>query len=386
VGDGRKRPRIPTLLVLKSLLLMLWSRLGSFNALEQERPGGGWRRWLGGALHSADNLGQVAATLDLRDLRRALYKHYALRRRKKTLKPFARGLWPLILDGHEGNASFLRYCPECSRRTVHTKAGDRIQYYHRYVLALLLHAEGVLLLDVEAVRPGEDELAAARRLVERLLTHLPRAFNVVVGDALYLNPQLARLVADRRKYFLAVLKNENRDLLVDARSLFSEVNPTAHQERKTTSLWWDIDGFTSWPQFGDPVRVARSVETTTVRRQATKTDETRTVEWVWATNLPSHKFPTATIVRLGHRRWSIENEAFNELVNDWHVDHIYKHDLTAMVAMWLLVCLAYNLFHVFVVRNLKPQCRKGHDLRHWANLIRAAFYNALPLRPRPRPP
>ena len=148
--------------------------LGSFNALEEERPGRYWRRWLGGNLHSADNLRDVAAVIGVDDVREVLRQHYALRRRNKTLKPIAPGLWPLIFDGHESNSSFLRCCPQCLRRTVHTKHGDRIQYYHRYVLALLLHADGVLLMDIEPQRPGEDEIAPARRLLARALANGPR--------------------------------------------------------------------------------------------------------------------------------------------------------------------------------------------------------------------
>lgn len=377
VRDARVKPRVPTVRVLKSDMLMLWARLGSFNAIGQQRPGGYSRRWLGGDVHSADNLGAVAAVVETDDVREMLRQHYALRRRKKTLKPAAHGLWPLILDGHESNSSFLRSCPQCSQRTVHFKTGDRIQYYHRYVLALLLHKDGVLLMDIEPQRPGEDETAAAKRLLDRALAHYPRAFNLVLGDALYLNPTLWRLVLDHGKDFLAVLKNENRDLLVDARSLFGEVEPVAHREKRTESLWWDIEGFTSWGQLGHPVRVARSVQTTTVRRQRTKKEEVETVEWVWATSLSVLKAPMQTVVWLGHRRWSIENEAFNELVNQWHANHVYKHGLNAMVVLWLLVCLAYNLFHVFITRNLKPQLRHAHTIRHWAKLIEAEFYSTL---------
>lgn len=386
VRDARVKPRIPVGLVINSLLIMLWTRLGSFNALEEERPGRYWRRWLGGDLRSADNLGAVAAVIQVDDVREVLRQHYALRRRKKTLKPIAPGLWPLIFDGHESNSSFLRCCPDCLQRTVHTKHGDRIQYYHRYVLALLLHADGVLLMDVEPQRPGEDEMAPARRLLARALANCPRAFNLVVGDALYLHPDFCRLALDHHKDFLAVLKNENRDLLVDVRSLIPQVQPVAHHEGRTESLWWDIEGFTSWTQLGHPVRVARSVETTTVRRQRTKKDEDHTVEWVWATSLPVEKASTQTVVHIGHRRWSIENEAFNELVNQWHANHIYKHDLNAMVAIWLLLCLTYNLFHVFIARNLKPQLRDGHAQRHWASLIRAEFYSRLVPGLHARPP
>ena len=70
--DHRKRPRVPLARGLRTLLLMLWVRLGSFNAIEEERPGGRWCRWLRGPIPSADTLGRIAAAADPDDLRRAL--------------------------------------------------------------------------------------------------------------------------------------------------------------------------------------------------------------------------------------------------------------------------------------------------------------------------
>ncbi len=69
---------------------------------------------------------------------------------------------------------------------------------------------------------------------------------------------------------------------------------------------------------------------------------------------------TQRVVRLGHARWDIQNPGFNELVNAWHGDHVYKHDSNAIEAFWLTLLLAYNLFHAFVRLNLKVE---GHSLK-----------------------
>jgi len=378
VRDDRVRPQIPTERVLKSILLMLFSRLGSLHALEEHRPGGAWRRWLGGELHSADTVGRVAALTHVDDVRALLHQHYALRRRKKTLEAPVRGVWPLILDGHEATHSMLTCCPDCSQRVLHTLAGDRIQYYHRYVLALLLHREGVLFLDLEPQRPGEDEIAAAGRLLERLLASCPRAFTLAMGDALYLDPRLTRPLEAHGKHFLAVLKNERRDLVVDARSLFAQTEPIVHHTAHTVSQWWDVEGFTTWPQGAKSVRVVRSVETTTVRRQRTGEAEEQTSQWLWATSLPYELVPTSTLVALAHRRWSIENEGFNDLVNVWHANHVYKHDLNAMVVFWLLLCLVCNLVDTFLSRSLKACLRDRYTRGQWRAFIATEFHGHPP--------
>ena len=386
IRDRRQRPRIPLARGLRTLLLMMWVRLGSLNAIEEERPGGRWRRWVRGDIPSAETLGRTAAAANPEDLRRALVDHHHRRRCKKTLHPIG-GKWrPLVFDGHEANASFLRSCKQCLKRTLKTKAGPRTQFYHRYVLAVLLHRDGAVLMDVEPQRSGEDEMAAARRLLERALREYPRAFNLVGGDALYLNPGFCKLALDHGKDFIAVLKNENRDLLVDARSLMAPQHTVSHRTKTTTFQWWDIEGFTTWPQLGRPVRVVRSVETHTVKRQRTAKPHAQTREWLWATSLPKKLAPTRLVVQLGHGRWTIENEGFNQLVNEWHADHVYKHDLDAMVTLWLLVCLAYNLFRAWLTRNVKGVLRRGRTCRFWVRRIAAEFMAGLPVSARTRAP
>src|SRR6185295_15273955 len=90
----------------------------------------------------------------------------------------------------------------------------------------------------------------------------PRAFDVVLGDALYTDPRLYNFLLDHGKDVLTVLKNENRDLLADARCLFETHSPQRWTEGSTTREVWDLQGFTTWPQVRQPVRVVRSRETT----------------------------------------------------------------------------------------------------------------------------
>jgi len=367
--DTRKRPQIATGVVMKVLSIMVLARLGSLNSVEALRPKGWLRRWLGGEMPSADTLGRVAGHLAPEEVRRLLRWHYTRRRRNKGVYAWSFGLRPLIFDGHEAMASYHRHCPKCLSRTVHTAQGDRIQYYHRYVAALLATPSTVLFLDAEPQGSGEDETACARRLLERLLQAYPRAFTVVCGDNLYMNPDFCTLAIGRGKHFIAVLKNENRDLLKDARDLFQGRPPRRAQRGKTQCLWWDLDGFTSWESIEASVRVVRSVETHVIRRQLTRESEELRSEWVWVTSLPAYLADTAALVRLGHGRWHIENQGFNELANQWHADPVYRHDANAMLVFWLLTCLAYNLFHAFVSCNLKPALRSRHTTIYFAHLV-----------------
>ena len=130
---------------------------------------------------------------------------------------------------------------------------------------------------------------------------------------------------------------------MDARSLFATEQPTCFSEGKVSYTCWDFDGFKTWQQLGHDVRVVRSVETRTIRRQDTGQLETLKSDWVWTTNLPPRKAGTRSVLCFGHHRWDIEERGFNELVNGWQADHVYRHDLNAMLAFLLLLFVLPHL-------------------------------------------
>ena len=228
IGDTRRQPRIPGVRILRAAVVMFLCRLGSLNALDQTRSSRFWKRYLGGVLPSADTMGRVAALVDSEDLR-ALHHHLYFRlKRIKALEPSAHGLMVAVLDGHESHATFRRHCVGCLQRTLHTAEGDRIQYYHRYVGLQLGGREAYLMLDAEPLHPGEDEVAAALRLLDRVLPAYPRVFDVLLGDAWYADSRFFNYALDHGKDALAVLKDNRRDLLQDAYALFGQTPPLDH--------------------------------------------------------------------------------------------------------------------------------------------------------------
>ena len=383
VRDQREKPRIPAGRAALSYVVLLLARLGSLNALEQREPAWAWIKWLGGKRPGADVMGDVAQTLDLEALRAILGVQHAKGKRNKGFRRGLSGLRFPVLDGHEGVASYRRCWKDCLERVVHFAKGDRTQYYFRYVGAYLTNGKQRILLDAERQWPGEGEIACAMRLTTRLLQHHRRAFDVVCGDNLYMDPALWKLIRAHKKDVIAVLKNEDRDLLTDARSLSTDAPLLRLDDKYIRRTCWDLQEFTTWPQCGEAVRVVRSLEQTTVRRQHGREEETLVSEWFWVTSLPPWLATTETIVRAGHGRWGIENRAFNELCNQWHGDHAYRYTAHALLACTLLLFIAYNLFHAFLERNLKPQARAGRSEKYWADPIAAEFVVAFHRSPKP---
>lgn len=382
IRDDRRRPHIPTGRVVRSVVVMVLARLGSLHALSQTRASRFWVRYLGGPLPSADTVGRVATGVEAEGVRAVLGQEYRRLKRIKALSPPAgHGRMMGVVDGHESHATFRRCCPGCLERTIHTGQGDRIQYYHRYVALRLVGGDVELMLDVEEQRRGEDEVAAAMRLVERVVRAYPRAFDVVVGDGLYAQGRFVNVVRSRGKHVLAVLQDEQRDLLRDARGLFEAMPPTEQRSGGIHRTLWDAEGFTTWPQVESPVRVVRSVERRTVRRQLDGREEGQIAEWFWVTTLPRSVASTAAVVQMGHRRWHIENQGFNDLVNHWHADHVYTHHPGAMLVLWLLAMACVNLFQAFYRRNLKPAARAGASMLCVSRQVSAELYAEWPPGP-----
>ena len=88
------------------------------------------------------------------------------------------------------------------------------------------------------------------------------------------------------------------------------------------------------------------------------------------------------MVHLGHARWTIENEGFNELVTRWHADHVYRHGDNAILVFWLLTLLTHNLFAAFYRRNLKPAVRRACSSLHISRMMSAELYADLSICPR----
>jgi len=242
------------------------------------------------------------------------------------------------------------------------------------VAFLLLSDKLRLLLDLEVQRPGEDEVTTALRLMERVVQAYPRAFRLVLADALYAEARFLNFLLSQRKHVLIVFKDERRDLYRDALALFGLQKPQTGCYRSRQCLWWDVQDLNTWPQVITPLRVVRSQESYFVRRQMTGNLEQQKTQWMWVTTLTQSEMSTEWVVRLGHARWDIENYGFNELVNAWRADHVYKHHCRAMETFALVAFLAYNLFHAFLTLNVKPQLRRGHTDCFWARAMAAEIF------------
>jgi hypothetical protein len=373
LSDHRRKPEIPVLVFYKAFLMLWLCRLPSFLALEQTGRKGAGRSFLRHAMPSADQMGEISEILDPAELRGILGRMYKRLTRNKVLRAL-RGHRLAVVDGHEINASYNRCCEQCQTRKLIVNGQERVQYYHRAVIFQLVGPGFRFLLDFEMLGPHEDEGSAAMRLIERVLTSFPRCFDILLGDGLYPQARIFKLLRRHGKHGIMVLKDERRDLLVDVRALFTPRPQRTFTRNKTSCQIWDVEDMSSWQSFPEKVRVVRSVETKTIRERigGKRVEHEQTSEWIWVTTLPASEVTAETIVLFGHERWRIENEGFNELCNEWHANHYFHHHTTSITGLWLFLFIAHALFHCFL-RNLKPCIRQNVSVRLWASAMLAEF-------------
>src|SRR5665213_2655996 len=159
-----------------------------------------------------------------------------------------------------------------------------------------------LLLENEPRQAGEDEVATALRLPERVIGSYPRASDPVLAHALYAVAPFFNFLPAHGKHAVAVLKQERRQLYQDVAGLFVSVPP-----REGTFRNRKCCGGIFRTCFRDHRHYARAShsfsETYPVRRQLDGKDKVQTSDWIRATTLPVQPVSTERAVGFGHQRW-----------------------------------------------------------------------------------
>jgi hypothetical protein len=360
VRDDRPWAQIPTPAVLLCLMLGVVLRCSSYLDLAQQTQRRRWRHLCRlKAPISHDVFEYVTERLNLEDLRQNLARTAKTLKRNKALESCKiNGLLFVSLDANEHCASRSRCCESCCQRQIEeTDAqGQKHQvteYYHRYVWAQINGPKINVLLDLEPIRPGEDECGAARRLLGRLRrVYGPRFFDAITVDAWYVQGPFLRAVEKMGWAWVVVLKQERLEAYQEALQLSQGQTPLLafeDEERDRRVQLWEVKELQFSAEYGRPIRVVRSEEHWVEKRirGGRKGREPRQSQWLWAASAELDGYELSVIYRAGHRRWGIENQAFNELTQAYHLEHCYHHEPSSMLAQMLILLWGFTLFTAF---------------------------------------
>lgn len=367
-ADSRLEPDVPGRAVGLSLLLGEVAHIPSLNQLAQETKMPQWQRWVGYPDSiSHDTFGYAANRMEPERLGRGLrFINRKLKRGKGFEASKVHGLLVASLDANEQFCSDHRGCEDCLTREVVCKDArcnefKKIQYYHKQVYAQLSGPHLSVVLDVEPMRPGEEECAAALRLLRRMRrTYGPRFFDLVVVDSWYTNGPFLKAVSQELGWpVVAVLKQERYDIHQEALAL-TQGKPTQIVERgegphKRRVEIWDVPSLRFSNTYTEPVRVVRVRESWTERTRRGKKWELVEKEqnWIWVVAGDLDAYDGAAIRDFGHLRWKIENNAFGQLTQHWHLTHVAHHQPVAMQALLWIKLIAFTLFHAFAILHGK---------------------------------
>jgi Transposase DDE domain len=392
-GVRSERPfaRIATQPVLISLLLGVVVRVGSYLHLSQQTQRRRWQH-LSGLNNpiSDDTFEYVTERFCLEDLRQVVAGDLKKLKVNKALESCKiNGLLFLSIDANEHFSSRSRCCECCCQRQIEETddQGNKhtvTEYYHRYVFAQINGPKINVLLDVEPILPGEEECAAALRLLGRLRRiYGVRFFDAVTADGWYAKGPFLRSVEKLGWDWIVVLKDQRREVYQEAQQLSRKEKPGLvfnDPERDRQVQLWEVKDLRFSDGYGRKVRVVRSqeqwIQTKIVGGK--KTRQPQQSQWLWANSPGLDGYGSPVVYQGGHRRWGIENKAFNELTQAYHLEHCYHHEPHSMLAQMLILILGFVLFTAFAQLH-SPLLRLGQlSLKELAHKLDLALEEDLP--------
>jgi hypothetical protein len=358
----RPYPKIPARPLFLSLLLGVVLRAGSYLEISQQTKRRRWQHLIHwGQRISDDAFHYVSERFYLEDLRQGLVSVNQRLKANKALESCKiNGLLFLSLDANEHFKSRSRCCPCCCQREIQeTDAQGQkqtvIEYYHRYVFAQINGPKLNTLLEVEPIRPGEGEAEAALRLLGRIRrVYGARFFDALTVDGWYVQGPFLKALDKLGWAWVVVLKQERMEVFQEARALSAAQKPGrefADPARDRQVKLWAVQDLDFSQSYGGKVWVVHSQEQWVEKKVVggKKISQPQTSHWWWMASRQLEGYPSTVVYEGGHRRWGIENKAFNELTQFYHLEHCYHHEPVAMLAQMLILILGFVLFSAYAV-------------------------------------
>jgi len=350
--------------------------LATFNPLEKA--------------HQRGRVYYISERFNLEDLRQSLAEANKSLKANKALESCKiNGLLFLSLDANEHFKGRSRCCPCCCQREIQeTDARGQkqtlVEYYHRYVFAQINGPKLNALLDLEPIRPAEGEAEAALRLLGRIRrVYGMRFFDAVTVDSWYVQGPFLKAVEKLGWQWVVVLKQERMDVFQEARALSANQKPALEFEDKARDRQvklGEVKDLNFSESYGGKVRVIHSEEQWVERKVVggKKISQPQTSHWWWMVAEGLQGYPCKVIYEGGHRRWGIENKAFNELTQFYHLDHCYHHEPAAMLAQMLILILGFVLFSAYALLHSQPFRLGQVSLKELAHNLDLALEQELP--------
>lgn len=395
VVDSRRAPETSAELVAATVFYTGLLRIRSFNALEPRLGEKPFLRLVGAApekerLCSVDTVGRALCRMDLDSVRAISVAMLVNAERNKVFREGWHGaLRYVAIDGWEPVCSRHRHCPECLVRRVKIKTKDgrtigvRLEYYHRYAVALLIDKRFDLLLDFEPLLPkdlrpltakgkgptarlvkaslDEGEQTAATRLIKRVKQTFGW-IDVVVADALYANGPFLTTLDSLGLGAVIIVRKEHEEPLREALHLWADQAPhrlVEDEKARERLALWDCRDLETLTSYEGKIRCVRGCVT------RLKDPEEPPSTWCMLVTGKATRLAPEKVLTVARARWHIENTGFHQWTTRWRLGHVFRHHPDAFRSLFWLFFAAFDLLTLFQYLQLRSYGRDcGKNVTH----------------------
>jgi hypothetical protein len=336
MSDGRTAPLVPLGAVLSTWQWGMVRRTPSTEQIGDLLLDARWRERLGLKAEdggSPDSAARILDGLSIDQWNEMMLEDFFIARRAGILTDEGQfGKRCAAVDMNELFKSEKVHCDQCQIRekTIVDAAGQKrtvSEYYHQAVALTWISGEIPFVIGWELLQPGEGELTAALRFLERLLPRLRKSLDLVLGDALYCCRPFFKAVCEVGLQAMAISSGQTEmDEEIDL--LMKTDAPRIVPADGGDVAVWAMDS-EAWMQ--DLKRKLRVIHCE--RRYEAPSWKHERQQLRVVTSTPVEILPAGQGWKLGRSRWIIENGTFNRLTRDHALTHNYRHSVAAIVAL-----------------------------------------------------
>jgi Transposase DDE domain len=370
MSDARRDPTLPLSAVLATWQWGLMRRTPSTEQIGDLLRDRRWRARLGlepGQGGSADRAAEVLESTATEEWNEMLLQDFFRARRAGILGDD--GLYGqrcAVVDLNELFKSEKIHCPHCQVRekTVRGAQGEerRVQeYYHQAVALVWVSGSIPFVLGWELLAPGEGELTAALRLLERLLPRLRHSVDLILGDALYCCRPFFQTLCGAGLQGLAISSGQTE--MDEEMALLQKTDPPRTVPGLDVAVW-EMESEAWHPQLKRKLRVIHCARRYEAPAWKHERQQLRVV-----TSVPVEILPAGQGWKVGRSRWRIENGLFNVLTRDDSLTHNYHHAVPALVALLAMRSFACFLTQAYWRYATARSARAPTRFRQWFQQI-----------------
>ena len=286
---------------------------------------------------------------EIEDIRKYIVK--ALIRSKMFDKYRYKGAFQLLVDATGLSSHDYNLNDNCLTRTKDGKTK-----YYKYVLeAKLVFGDIVVSLDSEWIENIEMnnendkqdcEINAFKRMAKRIKKNYPKTKFILTGDALYASTPMINICKEHKWYYIFNLKKERLKTIYE--EFIDNVNYNNETKKENYYLSTGI-------KFKENIITALRYD---------EIIDNKTTSFNYITNLNVTNNNIEEIIKMGRKRWKIENEGFNEQKNGtYNISHLCSRNDTALKIHYLLIQIAHIIRQLIengsiTLREMKIKTKK----------------------------